>query len=305
MVDVTVTDGDGGTGSQNYTLTVKAKTIAGVIVTSLPLSYYGQEVTFTATFTATPAGSASMTGMVAFYDGQTYMGTEPLIASGDPSGTSSLSTSSLAVGSHVITAIYSGDASFSAATVEEPVSLEVITTVGPQVTKVVRYGFHTQPTYLLVSFNGPLEPKSAQNPLNYQILGPGGHRVKIASAIYDSATDTVTLVPAERLNIHRTYRLTVKGTTPSGLTNPSGIPLDGSANGKPGSDYVTSLTWRNLAGRASKLPTLGLVDAARARSATKQLSTRDARAKLHEAAIDVIMTESSHLRWGHRATRSK
>ena len=88
-VDVTVTDGDGGTGSQNYSLTVKAKTITGVIVTSLPQTYYGQEVTLTATFTATDAGSAPMTGTVAFYDGNTYLGTEPLFAIGDPSGTSS------------------------------------------------------------------------------------------------------------------------------------------------------------------------------------------------------------------------
>ena len=40
----------------------------------------GQEVTLTATFYSTPAGSAPMTGTVAFYDGNTYLGTEPLIA---------------------------------------------------------------------------------------------------------------------------------------------------------------------------------------------------------------------------------
>ena len=80
VVDVTVTDGDGGTGTQNYTLTVEAKTITGIIVTSLARSYYGQEVTLTATFTATPAGSAPMTGTVAFYDGNTYLGTEPFVA---------------------------------------------------------------------------------------------------------------------------------------------------------------------------------------------------------------------------------
>ena len=335
MVDVTVTDGDGGTGSQIYTLTVKAKTIAGTIVSSLAQSYYGQEVTLTATFTATPAGSAPMTGTVAFYDGNTYLGTEPLIATGAAdlqrqtrpcrgptvSGTSSLSTSlsrrqphhhgrllgrcqllhrhrrspglgrgdpgrdehhahrfdltpgddahrerrrdlagqsacrrhrlllrraarssatepvsngvatlnvaTLSAGSHSFSAVFSGGGTFSTSE-----SSLVISTDGPRVTSVLRYGFHCQPTYLLLNFNGPLDPTSAQNPLNYQILGPGGHRITVVSAIYDSATHTVTLVPAERLNIHRRYRLTVNGTAPSGLTNPSGELLDGAGNGQ-------------------------------------------------------------------------
>ena len=338
-VDVTVTDSDGGMGSQNYMLTVNASSIYGIIVTSLAKSYYGQEVTLTATFYATPSGSAQMTGTVAFYDGQTYMGTEPFIAAGDPSGSSSLPTSSLAVGNHVITAIYSGDANYPAATVQVPVAVEVIQAVtsitltaaagpqgttltanvvatspgnpavvgtvsfydgdtllgteivsngiatlnvgplspgshafkavfsgngsfsasasavvvpteGPEVTGVLRYGFHLQPTYLLLAFNGPLDPNTAQNPLNYQILGPGGHQIRVVSAIYDSATDTVTLVPAARLKLRVRYRLTVNGKAPSGLANPSGILLDGAGNGHPGTDYVTSITWSNLRGRA-------------------------------------------------------
>ena len=35
-------------------------------------------MTFTATFTATAVGTDPMTGTVAFYDGTTYLGTEPL-----------------------------------------------------------------------------------------------------------------------------------------------------------------------------------------------------------------------------------
>ena len=147
MVDVTVTDGDGDTGSQIYPLTVKAEAISGTIVSSLAQSSYGEEVTLTATFSATPAGSAPMTGTVAFYDGNTYLGTEPLIATGAAtsarrcswphaspmvSGTSRLSTSSLSVGDHIITAVYSGDANYSTASTESPVSIQVI----PAVTSV-------------------------------------------------------------------------------------------------------------------------------------------------------------------------
>ena len=129
MVNVIVTDSGGGTGNRNYALMLKAETISGVIVTSLPQTYYGQDVTLTATFTATPAGSAPMTGLVAFYDGDVYLGTEPLIAAGDPSGTSNLSTSSLSVGNHIISAIYSGDANYSTATVDYPVAVKVIQAV--------------------------------------------------------------------------------------------------------------------------------------------------------------------------------
>src|SRR5208337_3444540 len=131
-VEVTVTNGDGGTGSQIYALTVKAEAITGTIVSSLAQSYYGEEVTLTATFSATPAGSAPMTGTVAFYDGNTYLGTAPLIATGDPSGTSSLSSSSLSVGDHIITAVYSDDANYATATVEASVSVQVV----PAVTSV-------------------------------------------------------------------------------------------------------------------------------------------------------------------------
>ena len=84
MVDVTVTDGAGNTGGQIYPLTVKAEANLGNIVSSLAQSYYGETVTLTATFSATPTGSAPMTGTVAFYDGNTYLGTEPLIAAARP-----------------------------------------------------------------------------------------------------------------------------------------------------------------------------------------------------------------------------
>jgi len=347
-----------------------------------------------------------MTGTVAFYDGNTYLGTEPLIPTGAAdlraatvfmadaspmvSGTSSLLTSSLSVGSHIITAVYSGNAQYSAASTEVPVSVQVVPAVtsvaltasttaqgttltakvvvtspgnprivgtvsfydgstllgtapvsngvailnagslppgshsfssvfssggtfsasrtslvvstdGPQVTGLRRYGFHAQPTYLLLNFNGPLNPTSAQNPSNYQVLGPGGHRITVVSAIYDPATQTVTLVPAERLNIHWKYSLTVNGATPAGLTNLSGVPLDGSGKGHVGSNYVASITWRNLAGKASKLPTYYLVHKAPPRPSITLTSPQHAKVAvpkytkvaLHAAAVDHLLVTKS------------
>jgi hypothetical protein len=50
----------------------------------------------------------------------------------------------------------------------------VESTGSPRVTRVLRYGFHVQRTYLLISFDGPLEPTSAEKSANYQIIGLGG-----------------------------------------------------------------------------------------------------------------------------------
>lgn len=67
---------------------------------SLNPSVFGQSVTFTATV----SGATTPTGTIQFFDGATSLATVPL------SGTSAaLTTSSLSVGSHPITAVYSGD----------------------------------------------------------------------------------------------------------------------------------------------------------------------------------------------------
>ena len=90
--------------------------------------------------------------------------------------------------------------------------------------------------------------------------------------MYDAATNTVMLKPSERINIHRTYRLIVNGTSDPGLTNLAGTLLDGAGNGQPGSNYVTKLTWKNLAGRANQRPTMTFVDA-RAKSLAVRLKS--------------------------------
>jgi hypothetical protein len=61
---------------------------------------------------------------------------------------------------------------------------------------------------------------------------------------------TVTLVPAHRLDIHNTYRLTVDGAAQSGVRGATELLLDGKGDGNPGSDYEAPITWRTLAGPA-------------------------------------------------------
>jgi Bacterial Ig-like domain (group 3)/FG-GAP-like repeat/FG-GAP repeat len=76
-----------------------------MLTSSLDPATSGQSVTFTANVVA--AGSTAMpTGVVTFLDGSTVLGTKTLVGS----GVASFSLSSLSVGSHAITASYSGDA---------------------------------------------------------------------------------------------------------------------------------------------------------------------------------------------------
>ena len=61
-------------------------------------------------------------------------------------------------------------------------------------------------------------------------LGP---KIAVAAAVYDPTNTTVTLSFAKRLNVHHLYQLTINGTAPSGLTDPSGQFLDGAGTGRP------------------------------------------------------------------------
>ena len=375
-------------------LTVRAMTQQGAVNSSLPQTFYAENVVLTATFSSLPSGSTPMTGTVAFYDGTTYLGTAPLVTMSPSvvdllaispavdnaavSGQASLPTSSLSVGSHVITAVYSGDANYTGATSNNPATIQVApattsttlssatsaqgtvltatitvtspgnpriagnvsfydgttllgteplengvaslnigtpsadshnfsavfassdgtlssssstlpATDGPRVTSVVRYGFRAQSTFLVIQFNGALDVTSARNVSNYMIVGPGGHRFKVGRAVYDPTTQTVTLKPVHRLSLHRTYRLTINGAAPSGVSNPAGLPLDGAATGKPGSNHVTTLTWRNLAGSARQLPTRGLLHAAFEPAPSDEVARHKATARLHAAAVDHLL----------------
>ena len=103
-----------------------------------------------------------------------------------------------------------------------------------------------QPTVLVVSFNEALDPVSAVNLNNYRITDPAGRSVRIRSAVFDAATNTVTLRPADRINLHHTYHLTLVGTGPGGIRNTQGELLDGANTGSADSDYTGTLTWRNV-----------------------------------------------------------
>lgn len=207
-------------------------------------SRLGASVTFDATLTpsVSPGQNAPVpSGFVDFRDGITTLARVAL----DATGHARYTTSALTVGTHDIVAFYEGDATYAAA-MSNAVPQVVNPAAGPTVLSVQRYGFHARPTFVALTFSEPLDAASAQNLSNYQISGPGGRPVAVTSAVYDPLTQTVTLRPVRNLNLHLRYRLTVNGSTPGGVADVYGNLLDGAGNGRPGSNFVTVLTARNL-----------------------------------------------------------
>jgi virginiamycin B lyase len=202
----------------------------------------GQVVTLTATVRAT---TRSPTGTVTFFiDGTAQPAVKVVVRNGVAQAT--LSTK-LGAATYLVTAVYKAHAG-SAGSVSNAVSLIVAPAPGdgPTVVNLVRLGFHAEPTTLVLSFDKPLDLFRAQDLGNYKIVQVHGRPVPIGLVGYDPTDHTVTIFPRQRLNLHRSYRLTVVGTAPGGLTDTSGNLLDGALTGHPGSDYVATVTSRNL-----------------------------------------------------------
>jgi hypothetical protein len=114
-------------------------------------------------------------------------------------------------------------------------------------------------TSVVLTFNVPLDPTTAQNPGAYRLVrkfGPdsapdtGGFggvfvpdegngsakRLKLSSATYDPAANTVTLVPERgSFELKRDFTvLQVDGKGPNTVLTADGQPLDGDGNGKAG-----------------------------------------------------------------------
>jgi hypothetical protein len=248
--------GDNHVGASSGSLptqTVNApglQTTTTTLASSLNPSTVGQPVTFTAVVSpsetaGTPSGSVTFT-----IDGVSHAPVPLQLVSGRDQAT--LSIASLGAGTHTISAAYSGDSSLAASAVAMPL-VETVAVVthpgavdGPTIELVQRFGIHMQPTVLVLSFNEALDLTSAVNPDNYRITDPAGRSVGISSAVFDPKTNTVTLRPAERINLHHTYHLTVIGTGPDGVRSTTGLLLDGTDKGTADSNYKGTLDWRNV-----------------------------------------------------------
>lgn len=94
-----------------FTQTVNQATTSTILSSSLNPSTLGQNVTFTATVTVATPGAGTPSGLVNFFDGSTMIGSVTLNA-----GVATFETSTLSLGTHLITAQYLGDINFSGST---------------------------------------------------------------------------------------------------------------------------------------------------------------------------------------------
>ena len=145
----------------------------------------------------------------------------------------------------------------------ESLESRVCLSVGPIITSINVVGSPKAVTSVVIGFNEPLNPATAQNVSAYSLGKPpvvhtssgtdipwgsifgfrypmqheaAGHRPKLvrngkiqmASAVYDATANTVTLTPLAPFKAQHYFRyFRVKGTGVNAIQDTSGIPLDG------------------------------------------------------------------------------
>jgi hypothetical protein len=115
---------DGGT---LVTIT-KQETQAVSVSSPESQAFYGQNVTITASFSAPAVGDVPLTGTVDFYNGSTYLGSEPMVPTDPPATVNGQATYTLTLmnpGSYTITAVYSGNGNYSSATSNVPLTVSI------------------------------------------------------------------------------------------------------------------------------------------------------------------------------------
>lgn len=84
-----------------------------VVTTTLTPTVFGQNATFNVTVTPVSPGMGTPSGVVAFYDGATFLGNSSALVAGINSSTATFSTNVLTLGSHIISGVYVGDTNFT------------------------------------------------------------------------------------------------------------------------------------------------------------------------------------------------
>ncbi|HEX3313443.1 MAG TPA: Ig-like domain repeat protein, partial [Gemmataceae bacterium] len=150
----------GGSASTATVVTVAAASTSTSVQSSEPSANIGDDVTFTAQVATIAPGVGIATGTVQFtVDGVALGAPLPL----DVSGMASLTVADLAVGPHMVAAIYNGNSNFAGST-SDSISQTIV--AGPiQVKSVVVNGDHLDPvvsqqrsevTSILYTFNQPV-----------------------------------------------------------------------------------------------------------------------------------------------------
>ncbi len=159
-----------------------------VLVSSANPSASGQGITLTATVTPNTA-----TGTIQFMDGSTMLGTVTISG-----GAAAMSLSTLSVGTHSLTAIYSGDANNSAST-----SLAIVETVQQApTTTVLTSSTDRAPQGQNVAFTATVTPASASGTVN---LMQGTSILATSTLANGVATFSISTLPVGSNSIYARY----------------------------------------------------------------------------------------------------
>jgi hypothetical protein len=111
-------------------------------------------------------------------------------------------------------------------------------------------------TSVVLTFNVPLDPTTAQNPDAYAMIRKfssqddgfffsdhtvhhESKRIPITSATYDANANTVTLTPDQPFELHRSFTIIqVRGRGRNAVLQPGGAAIDGNGDTKPGGDVL-------------------------------------------------------------------
>ena len=213
--------GGGWAGSTSGTLTqrVGPTTTDTTVASGTNPSRYGGSVTFTAT--VTPSIGTLDGGTVQFYDGNTALGSPQTVNTS--TGKATLSTSSLSLGSHTITADYGGTTTYVASG-----SSSLTQTVNQATTSTAVASGPSSPTYgQQVTFTATVTPGSGTLDGGTVQFYDGGTAIGTAQSVDTStgkATYATTALKAGSHTITATYGGTTnfQGSTSSGTTQAVG-----------------------------------------------------------------------------------
>jgi uncharacterized repeat protein (TIGR01451 family) len=270
----TATNGTSPSAAQSFTLTVDPMLVA--LVVSAPANNVnpGAALQFTATGTDENGASIALGAVVWSLDAGS-LGTV------DQNG---LFTAGSAGGGTATIRATSGGHTAALTIAINAIPLTHLT----QITHVQTLGSSQSITGFVVSFNGALDPTTAQDVAGYRILRQTTVRrsrnfwqqlfgrnagtetqytpFKIGTAVYDSQTDTVTLTLASPMAVKDGVRvLEVMGTGVNAVLDTNGKIIDGDSNGKAGGNYIDrfsmtvakSITYQTITGETVKLSVTG------------------------------------------------
>ncbi|HKI20425.1 MAG TPA: peptidylprolyl isomerase [Isosphaeraceae bacterium] len=144
----------------------------------------------------------------------------------------------------------------AAPAISNPATVTLAVSTAPPVVSVQNVALATNKKHMVsqidVTFSGQVNATEAGGTQIYDLAYPnkkGSYTarnavgVKLRSAVYNTATDTVTLTPRKPFALKaQALQLVIDGTSPSGLQDMVGRYLAGANNGQAGTDAVVSIS---------------------------------------------------------------